>query len=142
MLNAGNLSKSLPNQEMRTNRSLSQLNSFCKSLLYTTEVLLNERNQLYNAHIEILRDGKTSKLQLVKRLNIENDLAQIYAELLNESGKSSGSPNMTIMNKPIGFAIYSLMFWILGLITAFYAYQYVANRDILVSLHNPSTISF
>lgn len=130
---------------------MEKLKRFCASLLNTTELLLKERSQLYEAHLHVLQGGKVSGRRLAQRMDIERDLMEVYSGLQASSIPTDQeqpsscllsaptavdgiAPGESIMSRPRSFVLYSFLIWVSGVLTAFFAYQYLAESDLLLNL--------
>ena len=113
-----------------------------QSLLQATQLLSKDRSELYKALFQVLQGGRISNREITKRLGLEHELIQVYNDIVVTGSLSgpSGHDERAIMTKSYPFAIYSLLMWALGILTAMFIHEYITHSDFLFRFPGESSI--
>lgn len=129
-----------------------------QSLLHATQVLSRDRRELYNQLFLVLQGDKVSEKDVAKRLSKENELLDIYQEIMEISSLEDGSSPLlgkdgaisrpasrfwfvtdSFSSSTILFIVYTMAVWTAGIFTCIFASEYlvIIHQNITPNRHPP-----
>lgn len=116
-----------------------RLRNYLRCLLQATYLLTLERNHLYEYLLKILHGRNFSNEEFIERMDFQRDLSTLYEQILEASENNQISKNLQdqsswkfdlAMKAPFGFAITSLIMWLLGVIFATLYFDVLTQSNI------------
>jgi hypothetical protein len=123
-----------------SDKNVERLKSMVRSLLHATQLLSNDRRELYDQLFTALQGNGLTEADIAKRLGKESEIISVYQEIMGNSSNSSdfllqsdehsnldfhrsSKPDTSLFYEsslkyigPINLVLYTIFMWFLGII--------------------------